>query len=322
MIDNHYKEQVALVLHILPLVFRETELAIHGGTAINLFYQNMPRYSVDIDLTYTPIKSRIESIEDINKSLMRLKSKIEKALPGIHVVHKPEVLKLLCMRGSTAVKIEVNGIKRGILGETVIKELCSNAQEHFQTYCKARTVPFAQLYGGKIAAALSRQHPRDMFDCRVLSIMDFGKVKEGLVLNLLGSDKPLIESLCPNRIYQGTALEKQFDGMSDGLFSYEEYEGVREFVIESVNSQFTQQDKEFFLSFEAGEPNWDLCCAGDLSQFPSVQWKLLNIERLKTKNQKKYLEGITKLTSYFSQGKDVSLNLRQKSNSSIKRRVR
>lgn len=49
MIDNHYKEQVALVLHILPLVFRETELAIHGGTAINLFYQNMPRYSVDMN---------------------------------------------------------------------------------------------------------------------------------------------------------------------------------------------------------------------------------------------------------------------------------
>lgn len=35
-----YKDQVRLLLHILPLIYKETDFAIHGGTAINLFVKN------------------------------------------------------------------------------------------------------------------------------------------------------------------------------------------------------------------------------------------------------------------------------------------
>lgn len=56
MNNQQYKKQVALLLRILPLVYKITDFAVHGGTAINLFHQNMPRYSVDIDLTYIPIE--------------------------------------------------------------------------------------------------------------------------------------------------------------------------------------------------------------------------------------------------------------------------
>ena len=55
MNSQKYRSQVALLIRILPLVYQVEGLAIHGGTAINLFHQNMPRYSVDIDLTYIPI---------------------------------------------------------------------------------------------------------------------------------------------------------------------------------------------------------------------------------------------------------------------------
>lgn len=46
-----YKKQVALLIRIMPSVYRIKDFAVHGGTAINLFHKNMPRYSVDIDLT-------------------------------------------------------------------------------------------------------------------------------------------------------------------------------------------------------------------------------------------------------------------------------
>ena len=81
--------------------------------------------------------------------------------------------------------------------------------------CKARTVSYSQLYGGKIAAALSRQHPRDLFDCKYMDTTLFCDVKDGFILCLLGSDKPIIESLHPNAIDQTEALENQFEGMSD-----------------------------------------------------------------------------------------------------------
>ena len=83
MNDQQYKKQVALLLRIMPLVYKITDFAVHGGTAINLFHQNMPRYSVDIDLTYIPIEPRTASLEKINQHLGELKTSIERAIPGI-----------------------------------------------------------------------------------------------------------------------------------------------------------------------------------------------------------------------------------------------
>ena len=52
--NNVYKEKVHLLLRILPIVMSEECFAIHGGTTINLFVENLLRLSVDIDLTYIP----------------------------------------------------------------------------------------------------------------------------------------------------------------------------------------------------------------------------------------------------------------------------
>ena len=75
--NDIYKKQVALLIRIMPSVYRIKDFAVHGGTAINLFHKNMPRYSVDIDLTYIPIQERNESLEAINSHLRTLKNSIE-----------------------------------------------------------------------------------------------------------------------------------------------------------------------------------------------------------------------------------------------------
>lgn len=64
-----YKKQVALLIRIMPSVYRIKDFAVHGGTAINLFHKNMPRYSVDIDLTYIPVQGREESLKTIKSHL-------------------------------------------------------------------------------------------------------------------------------------------------------------------------------------------------------------------------------------------------------------
>ena len=296
---DKYKKQVALLIRIMPSVYKIKEFAVHGGTAINLFHKNMPRYSVDIDITYTPIESRELSLKAINTKLLEVKKSIEKSIPGCKVVHKPNVWKLLCTYEEAMVKIEVNGTKRGIIGDTVDMPLCEKARAEFSMGCKARTVSFSQLYGGKITAALSRQHPRDLFDCKYMNVDSFNLVKDGFILCLLGSDKPLIESLQPNDIDQTDALENQFAGMSDIPFEYADYLSARIALLDMVNSSLTDTDKEFLLSFEMGEPDWDKCSVGDLSKYPSVQWKLLNIDTLKKSNIKKFNQGITKLRTYL-----------------------
>lgn len=112
----------------MPSVYRIKDFAVHGGTAINLFHKNMPRYSVDIDLTYIPIQERNESLEAINSHLRTLKNSIEKSIPGIKVIHKPNVWKLQCTLDGATVKIEVNGTKRGSSGKRRRKR-CANERK-------------------------------------------------------------------------------------------------------------------------------------------------------------------------------------------------
>lgn len=56
-----YERQVRLLIRTLPFVLVETEFALKGGTAINLFVRDLPRLSVEIDLTYLPVPDRAES---------------------------------------------------------------------------------------------------------------------------------------------------------------------------------------------------------------------------------------------------------------------
>ncbi len=301
--NDLYKKQVELLIRIMPSVYRIKDFAVHGGTAINLFYKNMPRYSVDIDLTYIPIQGREESLKTIKSHLETLKGYIEKSIPGIKVIPKYNVWKLQCTLNSATVKIEVNGTKRGIIGNTEDRLLCDKSQQAFSMACKARTVSYSQLYGGKIAAALSRQHPRDLFDCKYMELPSFDDVKDGFILSLLGSDKPIIESLQPNPIDQSEALEKQFKGMSNVDFSYSDYEEARKNLIALVNDSLTYTDREFLLSFEEGIPDWSKCCAGNLSIYPSVKWKIRNIVKLKKTNPDKHKQGTEKLRQFFESTK-------------------
>lgn len=296
--NEAYKKQVALLIRIMPLIYKITDFAVHGGTAINLFVKNMPRYSVDIDLTFLPIKNRKESIEGINNHMYNLKQQIERTIPGISVIHKPATLKLLCNYRGAIVKIEVNGMKRGIIGEVEVRELCDKAKDEFKMSCIARIVPVSMLYGGKIAAALGRQHPRDLFDYKYMEINSFEEIRKGIIFFLLGSDKPLLESLKPNPIDQRQALENQFQGMTNVPFTYADFEAARTNLINNVNNSLSSTDKDFLLSFESGSPVWEKCCAGDLSNFPAIQWKQKNITILKEKNLTKFNKGIEKLKEF------------------------
>lgn len=103
----------------------------------------------------------------------------------------------------------------------------------------------------------------------------------------------------PNEIDQTDALEKQFEGMSDIAFSYEDYKQARLQLVKLVQESMTKADKDFLLSFEEGCPDWSLCSAGDLSKYPSVQWKLLNIRNLKEHNIQKHEQGIKKLKDFL-----------------------
>lgn len=113
MIDPKYKAQVDLLLALIPHVAKETSLALKGGTAINLFVREMPRLSVDIDLTYLPIsENRDTALKNISHALGQIERTM--AIPGISITHIPvgqgEDVKLNCQTPAAHIKIEVNAI--------------------------------------------------------------------------------------------------------------------------------------------------------------------------------------------------------------------
>ena len=285
--SNVYAQKVELLLRLIPIVMEEEVFAIHGGTAINLFLKDLPRYSVDIDLTYIPLADRQTSLDDINLHLKSIADKAKKAFKGIHIVPNFSTCKLLCEYHGKQVKIEVNQTKRGVVGgECLSMPLSEKAQNEFSLFCEAKIVPLTQLYGGKIAAALSRQHPRDLFDVKYMDI-PLDECREGLIFCLLGSDRPIHESFAPSLIDQREAMENQFAGMTDIPFTYEDFEETRAKLINDLRSLLTEEDKRFLVRFESGQPEWNGYEFEYFKDYPSVQWKILNLKKLAKQNPQK-----------------------------------
>jgi len=171
MINQSYINQADLLLQVIPHIAIEKTLGLKGGTAINLFLRNMPRLSVDIDLTYLPIDNRETALANISDSLGRIRERITKSIPGItvnnHIIEGNDA-KLFVQSQNAQIKIEVNTTTRGHLHPVKLLQVNDMVQVRFKKFAAIQVVSNAELYGGKICAALDRQHPRDLFDVYLL----------------------------------------------------------------------------------------------------------------------------------------------------------
>lgn len=297
--NNIYRHKVELLLRILPFVTDEECFAIHGGTAINLFVKNLYRLSVDIDVTYIPVEDRNTSIQRINETLVRISDRVKRRFSDVRVTPRLDICKITCESRGCQVKIEVNQTKRGLVcGEAALLPLCEKAQSLFGMEVDARIVSIPQLYGGKISAALSRQHPRDLFDVKQMDT-PLTDIKEGLIFCLLGSDRPIHESFAPNFIDQHEAMERQFSGMSEIPFGYNDFEATREKLVCDVNSVMTEDDRRFLIAFEELAVDWENTPYSSFREYPSVKWKMQNLQKLKVSNPKKLKAEAYKLRKIF-----------------------
>lgn len=298
--NDAYTKQVKLLLDVLPEVAKEEGFAMHGGTAINLFVRDMPRLSVDIDLTYVEIAERNKTLNSINSALIRIKERIESLRSSIRVQHKENVCKLQLDEHGVIIKIEVNMVGRGLIGVATKVPLCEAAQEQFDAFCAIPLVPLSQLYGGKICAALDRQHPRDLFDVKLLLDNEgfTDEIKQGFLFGLVSSNRPTVELLDPHLLDQRPTFENQFEGMSAIEFNYDDYETTRLQLIETVKTSLNESDRAFLLSLNGLEPDWSIY---NFQEFPSVKWKLLNLEKFRLDKPKIYQQQIDALKDVLKQ---------------------
>jgi predicted nucleotidyltransferase component of viral defense system len=289
-----YLEQVRLMLRVMPHVAADEVFALKGGTAINFFVWDMPRLSVDIDLTYLPLESREQSLRGISAALLRIKQAITKANPGFNVHESKSadlILKLVVRTTSAEVKIEPNTVIRGTINGIVTHELSPKARSTFEAAVKVRTLSDAELFGGKICAALDRQHPRDLFD--VKQLLDgaglTSDIRKGFLVHLISHDRPMHEVLEPNRKDVRAVFESEFAEMTDMPVEYDSLVAARERLIGELKKSLTTDEKQFLISVKEGKPNWPLLGIEGVERLPAVQWKLKNIGRIAPEKKREQL---------------------------------
>lgn len=296
MKDSLFKIQVKLLLQVLPILTENTSFALKGGTAINLFLRNMERFSVDIDLTYTPIEPREKTLSYFNHTLPILGEKIKQRFSDIrwHAIktHAGDISRLIFSNSKTEIKVDINHTLRGVVNPCKELELCKNAQETFETFLSINCLSFEDIYAGKICAALDRQHPRDLFDVKLL-LENEGyteKLRKTFIVYLISGGKPLSEMLHPTRLNINETFKKEFSGMAMQNVTLNELLDVREHLVDLVQKSFTCNERDFLISLKSGMPKWDLLEIKDADKLPAVQWKLLNIHKMNTNARSDSLE--------------------------------
>jgi len=287
MKDNPYYNQARLILRVLPQIAKEKRFALKGGTAINLFMRDMPRLSIDVDLTWLPLQTREETLEDISTVLRNLAGWIPSKIHGAAVVehrgkNTAQIVRLIVKTTEAMIKIEPNLVLRGTVFPCVERELCNDAVALFELTTTANTVSTADLYGGKLCAALDRQHPRDIFDIKVLMENEgiTEEIRTAFVVYLAGHDRPMSELLDPGRINFRSAYAREFAGMTLSTVGYEELVIVRERMIHTLTKFLTEEERHFLLSIKRGRPKWYLLKAPGIDRLPAIQWKLINIQKM------------------------------------------
>jgi predicted nucleotidyltransferase component of viral defense system len=301
MKNSNFKNQVNFLLDILPIALSDDRLALKGGTAINLFANNMPRLSIDIDLTYLPIEDRSTTLANISiimNDMMESLNRQKTVRASLKQTKDGVAKQILVIKDSIAVKIELNLVIRGSVYEPTKLTLSKNAQNEFQKFIELKTLSIEDLYGGKFCAALDRGHPRDLYDLIIFfknhQIDD--KIKNAFIFYLLSSNRTIAELLQPGQLHNLEYLyNSEFEGMVSNPVTLEELLQIRDRLVKEINHALSKQDKEFLLSFKKGEPNWDLFPITHIKEMPSIKWKLYNIQNMPRIKHEKAVEKLEKI---------------------------
>jgi len=302
--NQEYIDTVRLMLAIAPAVFRSPRFALKGGTALNLFVQDMPRLSIDIDVVFTDhTLDREAALKAIAADLKSIKSAISAMghRADLPTAKGGDEVKLIIDGNGVRVKVEVNFVFRGSVLPVVQRPLISTAQDVFTTDITLPVLDTAELYGSKLVAAMDRQHPRDMFD--VLKMIErFGwqpSFVDCFVAYLAGHNRPVHEVLFPRKLPLEPAFTNEFAGMTRDGVALDLLEETQERLIAQLPRALSTSHREFLLSLVRAEPAWELMPFNHLQHLPALQWKLLNLRKLKSRDATRFLAQHDELVAKF-----------------------
>ena len=157
-------------------------------------------------------------------------------------------------------------------------------------FAEMTLVAFEDLFAGKLVAALDLQHPRDLYDVKLLF------ENEGLTDNLFrtflvyvaSSNRPPHELLDPRRVDIEPAFHAEFAGMTVDPLPLTELEADHEHLVSEIRARLDGNTMSFLLSLHDGTPDFNAIGLPHAAALPAVCWKLLNLERLRNTDPEKH----------------------------------
>lgn len=281
--DRRFTDRVRLLVEILPVLAQEPRFALKGGTAINLFEHDLPRLSVDIDLAWLPVHDYAEDATLIADALGRLADSLRGRPLQLQVQlsagEGAGVTRLVASRGRARVQIETTPVMRGSVHPVRNRVVRPRVEEAFG-FASVQVLDFADLYAGKLAAALSRQHPRDLFDVGLLLADERADqvLWRTFLVYLTCSPKPAWEMLAPRVPADFSAtFEAHFKGMTAEPIEAETLLEIHVRLLARVAGWLDEPSCAFLRSVEDQRPDFNLIGLPHAADLPGVLRKLHNL---------------------------------------------
>ncbi|WP_022947209.1 nucleotidyl transferase AbiEii/AbiGii toxin family protein [Methylohalobius crimeensis] len=299
--NRAYLETARLLTQVAPLIFVDDTFALKGGTAINLFVRDMPRLSVDLDLVFPDYTlPRDQALARINDAIREAAERLNRHGFQTHIpAAEAGESKLLVRRGRTEVKIEANFVLRGTVRPVRRLSLTPVASDVLMADLDIPVASLEDLYGGKLIAALDRQHPRDLFDVMQLFEREgiTSSIRRAFVVYLASHNRPVHEVLFPHLKDISHDYKYNFEGMTVEPVPLDALLVARDRMMHELQTGLDDNEQRFLLSLVVGDPDWDLMGIAHLEHLPGIRWKLHNLEKLQKANAEKFAEQADMLAS-------------------------
>jgi hypothetical protein len=189
-------------------------------------------------------------------------------------------------QGGVQTLIEVAQNMRGCVHEPETQSVSEVVEAAFG-FAEIPVLSFADLYAGKIVAALDRQDPRDLFDVRDLlaneGIDDV--LRRTFIVYLLGHRRPMPAVLAPTRKDISAEYASGFEGMTEEPVPLPELLAAREALVADIVGKMPNDYRRFLVSFERGEPDWQLLGLPVAATLPAVRRRQQNLSKLTAKQR-------------------------------------
>ncbi|MCH8569709.1 MAG: hypothetical protein LAT67_15655 [Balneolales bacterium] len=124
-------------------------------------------------------------------------------------------------------------------------------------------------------------------------------VQKAFIGYLISHSRPMNELLNPNILPIEELCHKEFSGMTNDDSILSELQAVQHTLSKQIIADFTDDEKEFLISFKKGTPIWERIALPGLKDMPAVQWKLINLSKM---DKQKHLTATRKLEKVLIDG--------------------